>query len=290
MRITCPACKLSRDIPESRIPANAKFVTCPRCGTKFDFNRDDYDEPAPAAASSTARPASESASQIAAGTAEPSGRTRQERERAGEGVPWESDASRSMLVAFFKTIKGALFTPGKMFSSMAPYGKSAYPLSFAITIGTIIVLFGVLNHFFSVSEYFFAQFPNLGAYRDPALIVGGPVALILIAIFAPLWITLTMYIGASILHVSLLILKGATFRFQTTLKVVCYTSAAQVWYIAPFIGQAIGGVWGLAILIIGLSKAHRISKLKVFMAIILPAILVVMIIFVVTFTLAIIMP
>ena len=113
MRITCPACKLSRDIPESRIPANAKFVTCPRCGSKFDFNRDDYDEPAPAAASQSGGPYPNPSCTPAAGAVEPSERTQQKREQRGEGVPWESDTGHSMLLAFFKTIGGGAFQAGQ---------------------------------------------------------------------------------------------------------------------------------------------------------------------------------
>ena len=61
------------------------------------------------------------------------------------------------------------------------------------------------------------------------MVFGGPAVLILLAILAPLWITLTLYIEAAVLHVSLLILRGAAFRFRTTFKVVSYTAAAQVW-------------------------------------------------------------
>lgn len=37
MRVTCPECNFSNEIPEDKIPANAQLATCPKCGVKFQF-------------------------------------------------------------------------------------------------------------------------------------------------------------------------------------------------------------------------------------------------------------
>ncbi len=289
MRVTCPECKLSKDIPQSSIPADAKFVTCPRCGTKFQFSREDDSPVFPDALTPADLAAAEPEEPREAGT---DARDRWKARGAGveyEGVPWESNTGRGMLMSFYRTIGGALFKPRKMFSSMAPYGKLAYPLSFAVMVGTIVILFSVLYHFFFISEFLFTEFSDFGSYRDSLLALGGPAMLILAAIFAPVWVILAVYAWAITLHLSLLILSGATFRFRTTLKVVSYSCAAQLWNIMPFIGQAIGGIWGLIILIVGLGEAHRISKLKAFLAIILLPLIVAIIGVVVSVTLPIIM-
>ena len=45
MRITCPACHFSREIPEAAVPARSEMATCPKCKMKFRFRTLD---PAPA--------------------------------------------------------------------------------------------------------------------------------------------------------------------------------------------------------------------------------------------------
>ncbi|WP_432735636.1 zinc-ribbon domain-containing protein [Maridesulfovibrio sp. FT414] len=37
MKVTCPECNFSSEIPEDKIPANAQLATCPKCGIKFQF-------------------------------------------------------------------------------------------------------------------------------------------------------------------------------------------------------------------------------------------------------------
>lgn len=37
MRISCPECHFSREIPDERVPSQASLATCPKCGAKFHF-------------------------------------------------------------------------------------------------------------------------------------------------------------------------------------------------------------------------------------------------------------
>ncbi|WP_027721400.1 zinc-ribbon domain-containing protein [Maridesulfovibrio zosterae] len=37
MKVTCPECNYSSEIPEDKIPANAQLATCPKCQIKFQF-------------------------------------------------------------------------------------------------------------------------------------------------------------------------------------------------------------------------------------------------------------
>ncbi len=37
MKVTCPECNFSNEIPEDKIPANAQLATCPKCQIKFQF-------------------------------------------------------------------------------------------------------------------------------------------------------------------------------------------------------------------------------------------------------------
>ncbi|MFP5239249.1 MAG: zinc-ribbon domain-containing protein, partial [Acidobacteriota bacterium] len=37
MRIVCPQCGYSRDIPEDKIPARSSIASCPKCSFRFRF-------------------------------------------------------------------------------------------------------------------------------------------------------------------------------------------------------------------------------------------------------------
>jgi hypothetical protein len=39
MKITCPECGFSREVPENKIPDTAIRATCPKCGVKFSFRK-----------------------------------------------------------------------------------------------------------------------------------------------------------------------------------------------------------------------------------------------------------
>lgn len=42
MKVTCPECDFSSEIPEDKIPATAQLATCPKCQAKFKFR--DFEE------------------------------------------------------------------------------------------------------------------------------------------------------------------------------------------------------------------------------------------------------
>jgi len=64
MRITCPECEYTREVPDDKIPSTSVRATCPKCGAKFRFRAEEPDftlepqEPpaSPEAPSSTAEP------------------------------------------------------------------------------------------------------------------------------------------------------------------------------------------------------------------------------------------
>ncbi|AGW14597.1 YIP1 family protein [Megalodesulfovibrio gigas] len=55
MQIVCPKCQFARELPDDKVPANAKVATCPRCKIKFQFRELPDEAAAPAAP--PARPA-----------------------------------------------------------------------------------------------------------------------------------------------------------------------------------------------------------------------------------------
>lgn len=53
MQITCPECKFSRTIDESKVPPTAQMATCPRCSTRFKFRDLEGEDSGPAVSENT---------------------------------------------------------------------------------------------------------------------------------------------------------------------------------------------------------------------------------------------
>ena len=94
------------------------------------------------------------------------------------------------------------------------------------------------------------------------------------AIALPAIILVVFFIEAGIFHLMLLIVGGARQSFETTARVVAYTSGATaIFQMVPFCGGLIGLVWGIIILILGLAYAHETSTGRAVAAVLLPLVL-----------------
>lgn len=45
MKITCPSCEWSAEVPEEQIPANSEKATCPKCKSSFDVKKPEVQSP-----------------------------------------------------------------------------------------------------------------------------------------------------------------------------------------------------------------------------------------------------
>ena len=80
-----------------------------------------------------------------------------------------------------------------------------------------------------------------------------------------------LFIGAGILHVGLMIVGGARSGFESTLRVIAYsTGSTSIFQVVPVIGSIVGGIWGLVIEIMGLAKVNNITYFRAAVAVFLP--------------------
>ena len=93
-----------------------------------------------------------------------------------------------------------------------------------------------------------------------------------VGIFAPLLIVIGLFIGAGIMHLSLMLVGGNKKGFETTFRVIAYSTSAQVGAIIPLLGGLIAGIWTIVVEIIGLREAHQTTTLKAILAVFLPII------------------
>ena len=86
----------------------------------------------------------------------------------------------------------------------------------------------------------------------------GP-SLVVVGIMLPFGILLGILIWASLLHLSLSIVRGATRDFEATLRLVCYSSGPDLFKAIPYIGPLVSIVWRVYVTIVAIREVHRIS-------------------------------
>jgi hypothetical protein len=89
-------------------------------------------------------------------------------------------------------------------------------------------------------------------------------------ILVPLFVLINMIIVSGIIHLMLLLTRGANRDFGSTLVVVSYGQAVQLLAVLPFVGGFIGSFWFLVIQIIGLREMHETTFLRVILAFLIP--------------------
>jgi hypothetical protein len=187
-------------------------------------------------------------------------------------IPFE-DRNRSVVDGLFETVKLLATSPSEAFQRMPVTGGIGRPLLFAIAIGWIGVAVNVAwNVLFQGAWLPFMQNANDVAQMGAAygFTIGWG---LVVAVLAPLFIIIGVFVAAVVFHLMLLIVGGASRDFETTVRVVCYTQTAQLAGIIPCCGSIIGLVWTIVLYTVGFSTAHQTSQGKALVAIFLPVVL-----------------
>jgi len=69
-------------------------------------------------------------------------------------------------------------------------------------------------------------------------------------------------VAAGILHLFLILFRGAARGFNATLTVVAYSSGVYLLSAIPLCGGVVAPIWQVVILVIGLAAAHHSSMGK----------------------------
>lgn len=137
-------------------------------------------------------------------------------------------------------------------------------------------------------KQFFAKMAVTGGYRGPAVfiiittIIGSLLSLFVSGIFSPLILAgmvvlsplaiVGVMIAAAIIHILLKIL-GAKRNYEATFRVFSYAYAVSLFSWIPLVG-VFASLYGIYLEVIGLSKVHSISKLRVLVALLLPIVII----------------
>lgn len=197
--------------------------------------------------------------------------------------PFADRARLGFLQAWIQTFKLAAFEPARFFR-LVKLGQSGSAVLFGVagaTVGHWVSL--VFSYFtaaagFTVVERLLEQMQGRG---DPEAIdrlrslmhgMTG-MGLVVQAVLAPLFAFIGIYVVSAILHLVLLVLKGAPRRFEATLTVVGYAFGLFLVNALPMCGGLVALVWFAVAAIIGLSECHRAAMWKSALSVFSPIIL-----------------
>lgn len=236
--ITCPQCNYARNIPLERIPSRTRWARCPRCGSRFEFVRREGDE----------------------------------EEEKSLATPWQRRTQLGLWQGIKQTMKGVLFSPRDMFSTMPVRDGWRDPLAFGLLVGSIGSMFTFFWEFMAASMGFLK--PLWGVSTS----ISSPLVFLLFIFLSPLFVTINLLISSVIIHVLLLLVRGGKNGYEATFRVVAYSQATRVWSVIPLLGGAIGWIWRSIVYIIGLKEAQETSYGRVILAFSIPfALLIVLI-------------
>ena len=184
-----------------------------------------------------------------------------------KGSPWERRMDIGLWQGIYQTFAAILFSPGDFFKKM----KSGKGIREALSFG---LLFGSLGYMIG----FFWEFCLITAGVMPYgsdFLSRIPVNWLFLAgmILSPVLVILNMYVTGAVIHVLMLAFNGGKGGFEGTFKVIAFGQATKALAFIPFLGGVIGWFWNLVVIISGLMKIHKTSRLKAGAAVIISVIL-----------------
>jgi hypothetical protein len=194
-------------------------------------------------------------------------------------IPWEDKANLGFFGALFETWKQSCFEPGKFFEKMPPKGGIGNPLIYGLIMGFIGFVFQM-----TYSQIFY----NLFDFTKwmPSMYHGYDSEILdfsrrfqsyysILSIFAfPFVVTAGFFIWSGIIHLELTIFGWKKHEYESSFRIVTYSEGPAFFRLVPFIGDIVAPIWQLVLVMIGISKVHKISGGKAALVVLLPALLV----------------
>ena len=181
----------------------------------------------------------------------------------GSGLPWEHRQELGLLKAFFDTVGMVLTKPNEAFGMMKTEGGLTDPLLFALIGGSAGMIVSFLMQIGLQSVGFMPD-------RQSA-VLGLGLGIVFVIILMPLLLVVGMFIASGLLHLCLMIVGGAKRPFETTFRVVCFSSGSTyLLAMIPVCGGMIAALYNLVLECMGLARAHETEIGKAIMAVLLP--------------------
>lgn len=196
------------------------------------------------------------------------------------GPPWERDGAS--IASFVATAKEIFNATKQCFQNMRREGGFGMPLLFTM-IGSSLGVLAVLSYQMMLPALMVGA--GAGGRVDVVeFIFGSAIGAVAALVILPVLVAAGTFFAALINHLMLMLVGGANYPFETTFRVVAYTSGAtSLLNIIPLCGNQVSGIVQLVFVIIGLAAAHEISGGKAAAAVLLPFAICCGLVFVVIF-------
>jgi hypothetical protein len=184
------------------------------------------------------------------------------------GLPWERRRELGFFKAFIDTVVLVITKPMDAFAMMKPEGGMGDPLFFALIGGS----FGMIVSMFF--QFLLQALGVLGGVQSGAEGASGMAcALVMTIIVIPIAVVLGVFIGSGLVHLCLMMLGGAKRPFETTFRVVCFsTGTTYLFGVIPFLGSYISFAYNVVLEIIGIMRAHPTDGGRAAGAVLLPVV------------------
>jgi hypothetical protein len=242
MVITCPRCQFTAHLSDARL-TSAEFPVCPRCKTTIPLVPP---ERSFAPAETPPQP--------------------QE-----QRLPWEMRSSALDIGTLWRTTREILVRPRAAFSSVSYEAGKRSCLLYALIYGSLGQILGI---------YWLTVAGILGDTIEAGTL-GNTIWFAGAAMLTPLFLGISLYIAAGLVHLFLKVLRGARRPFSATFQVSAYVTGATSLLnflplnLIPVAGSMIIPIWALALNSVGLARAHQTSTIRALFALLLPLIILV---------------
>ncbi len=191
----------------------------------------------------------------------------------------EHTKSREQELGIFSKIGKTLTHPVELFQLTQPE-NIIQTLKYQLVVLLIPLAVGyiLLFLFFQGASFIIASSGLLPKASSSIMSLSVVLLLLFFAIFTLVIIPLVNFLGAAVLHLFIK-LYGGIGSYKETYKAIIYSSTPSILFGFIPIFKVIPAIWSFVLSIIGVSINHRISKLRSFLAIITPTIIVVGILF-----------
>jgi hypothetical protein len=242
--VACPFCGYAKALGPEDIPHGARAAVCPRCRHKFPLK--------PGNQGNEDGGASEGGAGIL----------------FSAGVESEHAVESGSVEMSFPALALALIrSPYDFFHRHEVFQNPRELFSFGMlfgSLGTMLFAFWQLG----------ALAWGSAAPGMAPLLVGG--VFMLCVALSPVWVAVSMLINTVFVHFCLLLAGAGRMGLVGTFRVVAYSQAAKTLGVIPVVGGPSAFIWQLVIQVIGLREVHGVSSLRLLLAAVSAAVLLIL--------------
>jgi hypothetical protein len=193
--------------------------------------------------------------------------------------PFAERKSRGFLAGFFETWKLVATQPQEFFRRVR-IDQSGSAVLFGVIASTAGNAVAGLYSYFSGAqagaafEKMMENMPEEQANFLRMYLEALPALTLAQIVLTPILAAIGIYVSSAILHLLLMLFRGANRGFDATLTAVAYAGGLNLLNAVPICGALLALVWGLVALVIGLGEIQRCSQGKAVAAVLAPAALV----------------